>query len=421
MEPVMRRSYTTLVIVVCLIPVFLRLGKLWTKPWTKLMNQRDELAENFDRDAPAEFDSILPHTNFAAAIANGTLFENSSGGTITVSRIEFGELVLPTGKIVGCHPAMLDYLEIVPFMRQVPPGRYPVVGSLAQIPSGDSTDDRVACAVVQFTDQTPVFWRMAHTANEEFSTNEELSKSSRGNTFQLRIDRSTACFVDVQTAERVHGKRELTGSMMETMSENRLSAIATIDTSGENLILFSAGFSNERYLHYWGFSADKTICCLAVDFQVLGDSTERKKSINLHELLEGKLDVAVVKESGVKLRADFNWKLMQTRHARLMLPKSLQKNISDGAKATFAEIDRKISTPPAGQFCCIYVRGDATDGVTVKVTNAGTTCEPSFSSSSDGETTYCFRFDEPLESTATVDLEYYLDWKSFAVRKSGDK
>ncbi|HEX4608481.1 MAG TPA: DUF4241 domain-containing protein, partial [Urbifossiella sp.] len=90
------------------------------------------------------------HTDFVAAFTDGQEFVGDDRGRFQVRCIDTTDLVLPTGKIVVCDPALGGD---TPLVRHVPPGRYPVRLSLYE-------NDPVG-AMVRFSNRAPARWEMA--------------------------------------------------------------------------------------------------------------------------------------------------------------------------------------------------------------------------------------------------------------------
>src|SRR5262245_45065626 len=87
-------------------------------------------------------------------------------GDRTARVVEAGTLALPTGRIVACDPGCLlsGHGREQPYTRAVPPGRYPVLLSLLNLPALDPANpnyETVACAMVRFHDAPVERWEMA--------------------------------------------------------------------------------------------------------------------------------------------------------------------------------------------------------------------------------------------------------------------
>jgi Protein of unknown function (DUF4241) len=124
------------------------------------------------------------------ALTDGTQIEDASLGTITLHQRKLGELVLSTGQVVACDP--LVFPDTKPFHATLPPGRYPVIASVASFVRNN--DRRIAYALLQLSEQQPVRWELATLAGQDISSLEE------GQRFGYSVDAGIACFMDIDAA-----------------------------------------------------------------------------------------------------------------------------------------------------------------------------------------------------------------------------
>jgi hypothetical protein len=96
-----------------------------------------------------------------------------------------GELVLTSGRILACDPMLM--CETPPIADTVPPGRYPVILSVAELPSGDQ---RVACALLRLSEHAAVRWAIATPQGQT------LSALTPAQAFGYSVDFATGCFMD---------------------------------------------------------------------------------------------------------------------------------------------------------------------------------------------------------------------------------
>src|SRR5260221_13314236 len=78
------------------------------------------------------------------ALTDGTQIEDASLGTIMLHQRKLGELVLSTGQVVACDS--LVFPDTKPFHATLPPGRYPVIASVASFVR--NSDRRIAYALL---------------------------------------------------------------------------------------------------------------------------------------------------------------------------------------------------------------------------------------------------------------------------------
>ncbi len=180
----------------------------------------------------------------------------------TVTKESIGELVLPTGKIVGCDP--LSLVDTIAFEKSVEPGKYPVDIFVLEI----ETDKRVAFAKITFNDEVAEEFEMALIEGEDLAEVEE------DEFFGYGIDSGTGAFTDQATATALNdliGEDEDSYEALETMlDENYVdtysSANVTIPNSDDNIVAFSSGYGDGAYPSYFGLTKSGTITCLITDF-----------------------------------------------------------------------------------------------------------------------------------------------------------
>jgi hypothetical protein len=188
-----------------------------------------------------------------------------------------GELVVTSGHILACDPMFL--FEIPPFADIVPPGRYPVVLSVAALPSGDQ---RVACALLRLSERAAVRWEMATPRGQT------LSALTAGEVFGYPVDFATGCFTDADapaTLEANEAKRtdvadeskQFYDRLDDMQDKTYLPTWSWADlivdeTTGANIIAFSSGFGDGFYTSYWGYDAADQRVALVTDFGVLDKS-----------------------------------------------------------------------------------------------------------------------------------------------------
>lgn len=129
-------------------------------------------------------------TDFRRALTPGASFE-SAEGQWHVRPLPAGELALPSGRIIATDPCYLARPGATPpFVRTVPPGRYPVWLALARKASDAPWAERVACMVLQLSDGPAVQWTPA------LRPGERLTDLSPGHFYGHGVDSGNACFVD---------------------------------------------------------------------------------------------------------------------------------------------------------------------------------------------------------------------------------
>lgn len=196
--------------------------------------------------------------DFNLAFRDGTVMP---GGAV-IERRDLGELHLPSGRLLACDPA---FAEEPPFALMLPPGRYPVILSIAVM----KNDKRVACAMLQVKAETPVTWK--HALREGDKPNSQPA---------FGVDSATAAFMDEQAAmlwQVVDSDfSAVTDQMDYTYGDTCCWGNITLNTDeGQlNAAIFSTGYGDGFYRSYWGYSADGEVACLVTDFGILKPSVE---------------------------------------------------------------------------------------------------------------------------------------------------
>jgi hypothetical protein len=195
------------------------------------------------------------------AFKDDAQIEDADLGTITLHQRKLGELVLSTGQVVACDP--LVFPDTKPFHVTLPPGRYPVIASVASF--ARDNDRRFAYALLQLDEQQPVRWELATLAGQN------LSSLKEDQTFCYPVDTGIACFMDIDAAaelqRRFDADRDYADSLIGDLGEDLNLTLNPF--TGANVIMFSSGWGDGCYASYWGYDAMNNIVCLVTDFELL--------------------------------------------------------------------------------------------------------------------------------------------------------
>jgi hypothetical protein len=184
-----------------------------------------------------------------------------------------GELVVTSGHIVACDPLVMP--DTPPLAETVPLGRYPVVLSVAELPSGDQ---RVACALLRLSDHLAVRWEMAVPQGKT------LSSLKPGYIFGYGVDAGTGCFMDADTSRALEARPIQMGvgyvesdELLDTLNRTSVPTwswanLIMDNATGANVIAFSTGWGDGFYPSYWGYDAASQRVALVTDFGVLDES-----------------------------------------------------------------------------------------------------------------------------------------------------
>ena len=182
-----------------------------------------------------------------------------------LSVVECGDLVLPTGLLAVCDPfAMLRPAGNPTF--QVPPGRYPVKVTLADV-SGRRDGSHV------------------REAYASLLLGEKPEATRRQLPLGFGVDAGAACFVDEGTLAEAMPPEEdweevidddSDGSWFSRMDDpNHIrDGLANVPLpfakNGENIILIHSGWGDGHYGLVGSFDADDNLTAVHIDFKVIG-------------------------------------------------------------------------------------------------------------------------------------------------------
>lgn len=197
----------------------------------------------------------------------------SEGKEFNLTRLEMGDLFLPTGKIVANDPFVL--FETEPFTHAVPPGHYPVQLSVASMDSFGAEDKRVAMAMLKFSDKNVARWELAIIDGQE----ENLGGLGDDDFFGYGVDSGTGGFMDAFVANALTTDEKYKDEDFFEKFEEELKASYThtydylladvLDSGEKNFACFSSGFGDGSYPSYFGYDDKGEICRLVTDFLVV--------------------------------------------------------------------------------------------------------------------------------------------------------
>jgi hypothetical protein len=186
-------------------------------------------------------------------------------GTATLRLRDAGELLVTSGRVVACDPFASPDAE--PFTRAVPPGRYPVVLSVAHF---EDDDQRVAAAMLRLGGGRPVSWELALVPGDE------PAELAEGEVFGYGVDSGTGCFMDEEAARTLTQKmdedEDYSEEMMDEMDKTYVDtwswANFVLNDAGANFVAFSAGVGDGLYASYFGLDAEGRAVSLVTDFSL---------------------------------------------------------------------------------------------------------------------------------------------------------
>jgi predicted DNA-binding WGR domain protein len=193
-----------------------------------------------------------------------------------LSTQQIGQLKLMSGDVVVVDPSTLVVgVGVAPLERRLPAGNYPVLLAVASFASrSGKADKRVAAAMLQIEDKTPVEWEPA--------TFRGAAKLKKGLLPCYGVDGGWGCFMDadlvplmLQAKAKAHARDDWSGG--ETLNaiakqfakhDPGWGKVAPDGGRGANIIAFHAGLGDGCYTSWWGLDERQQPTCLITDFMV---------------------------------------------------------------------------------------------------------------------------------------------------------
>lgn len=206
--------------------------------------------------------------------------------TMTLGVIDCGTLYLPSGRLVVCDPFATMRQHHNPEI-QVPPGRYPVRVTLADVSeTHDGSHIREAYASLVLSPDREEFRRLL----TPLFAGETPPVLEPGSFIGFTVDAGTGCFVDAESLSQAMPDES---SWHEQLFDNPDPAswfnrmddphhiregLANIalphGKGGENLVLFHTGWGDGIYPVIGGYSRAGSLVAVHVDFMVVPDDDD---------------------------------------------------------------------------------------------------------------------------------------------------
>lgn len=216
----------------------------------------------------------LPDMKFSSAateVTDPSTFVAGLGGSLTTAHdnkpaalvvYQLPDVWLPSGRVLAADGLILDGK---PFTRKVNPGRYPLLLGVAKL--GD--DERVAFAMLRFSEERVTRWEMALTEGQD------LAKLAKGEIFGYGVDSGTGCFCDPSVQKMIEDSTSIQLKFpLRVITEMKKANKPTrdwvhIETSGGSAALFSSGFGDGAYASYFGMDEEGKVVALVTDFAIV--------------------------------------------------------------------------------------------------------------------------------------------------------
>jgi hypothetical protein len=180
-----------------------------------------------------------------------------------------GDVVLPTGQVVGCDPLAVPDSE--PFTVTVPPGTYPLRAWVAVLQSGGAEWNRnVAALELVIRDEPAARWEPALLAGQDASVLDEDGY------YGFPVDGGAATLADAAavTALSAWDYERIEAAFIPEQAPDGpvpggvLPAI-TDDATGANVIVVTSGLGDGLYPTFVGYTAAGEVASFLTDFLVV--------------------------------------------------------------------------------------------------------------------------------------------------------
>jgi hypothetical protein len=204
-----------------------------------------------------------------AAAQDGVKLTNGLGDII-VRQHAIHDVTFPTGSVAACDPLVLS--DSVPFQQRIPPGRYPVVLSVAQFLANG--DRRVAAATLRVSADSPVAWKLATRAGQNAAALKDDEIYGYG------VDSGCGSLMAQEASEWLDQKYRADPTYFHQVIEQLSQTYETTwgwarlelsEPDRLNAAVFSSGFGDGYYASYWGYNGLGQVVCLITDFGILID------------------------------------------------------------------------------------------------------------------------------------------------------
>ncbi|MEV0146188.1 MULTISPECIES: DUF4241 domain-containing protein [unclassified Nonomuraea] len=195
--------------------------------------------------------------------------------TYRIERHVIGDAVLPTGQVVGCDPLVgRDGAE--PFTIQAPPGRYPLVASVAVLyRDGVELQRRVAALQLVVRDRPADRWEPALVAGQSAAAlgDEDL--------FGYTVDAGMGTLADLAAVRALAGwdhERVEDAYIVPDVPQAPVPGLvgAVVDQeTGANVVTVETGWGDGVYPTFVGRTSAGEVSSFLTDFMVLPDQVPR--------------------------------------------------------------------------------------------------------------------------------------------------
>jgi Protein of unknown function (DUF4241) len=211
----------------------------------------------------------MPYTpDLDRLLTPGARFTDEHGAYV-IEQYPVGDVVLPTGQVVGCDPLVTPEAE--PYTVTVPTGRYPARAWVAVVLREDAeVDRRVAALELVVLDAPTVRWELAVVGDQD------TAALGGDDYFGYGVDAGAGTLADPTALTILEGwdyeqvERVFIGEMPVTPVPGLITAVLD-EATGANVVTVSTGWGDGCYGTWIGRTADGLVTSFVTDFMVIPD------------------------------------------------------------------------------------------------------------------------------------------------------
>ncbi len=186
-----------------------------------------------------------------------------------VERHDVGEVVFPTGQVVGCD-ALVSCYDAPPFTTAIAPGGYPLSAWVAVFyRNGVESDRRVAALQLVIGSDPVTSWEPALVEGQD------PARLGEDEFFGYPVDSGTATLADA-TALRAMAAWDyeriedvFIPAQIAQEPVPGLTTAVTDEATGANVVIVSSGYGDGVYPTFLGYSEAGRLACMVTDFMIL--------------------------------------------------------------------------------------------------------------------------------------------------------
>ncbi|MCG5462746.1 DUF4241 domain-containing protein [Micromonospora sp. MED01] len=210
----------------------------------------------------------MPYTpDLDRLLTPGARYTDQHGGYL-IEVHPAGDVVLPTGQVVGCDPLVCPEGE--PFTVTVPPGRYAARAWVAVVLRENAeVDRRVAAFQLVVSDEPTISWEPAVAGDQDVAT------LGADDYFGYGVDAGTGTLADPTALSVLEGwdyDRVEDVFIPDELPSSPVPGLITAvldEASGANVVTVTTGWGDGCYGTWIGRTADGRITSFVTDFMVV--------------------------------------------------------------------------------------------------------------------------------------------------------